>query len=381
MDFSNKKVFLRCDFNLPLKNNKVTSDLRIRQALQTIEFILSQHPKQLILASHLGRPLTSDASLSLKIILPILKKYLGKPVYFHKDVYEPLLPSKKIVLLENLRFWPQEQKSSKSFSLRLKKFADIYVNDAFGTAHRKDASVYTLPKLFPSSKKTCGFLMQKELDEIHFHQQKPLVFILGPAKIKDKLPLFEKVFRNADKVLLGGGVVFTFLKAQGFDVGKSLLEPKMVPKAKELLKKYSKKILLPKDFLAIKPNNLSKPFSQRKKLVHVVDAKKIPSSMACLDLGPKSIELFSQAILFSKTIMWNGPVGFFEISPFDKGTKALAKTIILSKAHSVICGGDTASAMKKTSFKEQFSHISTGGGASLYVLSGKKLPALIALEK
>lgn len=387
LKLAGKRVFLRVDFNVPLKGRKITDDLRIQNALPTIKAILKQKPQQLIIGTHLGRPEPGKGAVGLEpySLVPVaqhLCKLLKKKVYFHANALAPIESTDTIILLENLRYYEGEKKGSLSFAKELAQHADIYVDDAFGTAHRKDASVYALPKLF--KQKGIGLLMQKELENVHLNHKKPIVAIFGAAKIKDKLPILQRLLQKVDKVILGGGVVFTFLKAADIEVGKSLVEDEMLLQAKELLEKYSSKIIFPVDFYAMSPtkmNTWSKTTAQeKKKAIKLVDFDTIPKNLACYDVGPKSIKLFKAVLNNSKTVIWNGPVGMFEVKPYDKGTKALVKYIAESKLTSIVGGGDTASAVRATKFADKFSHISTGGGASLELLSGNKLPAIEVLK-
>ncbi len=382
LSLTNKRVFIRCDFNVPIHNKRILSDLRIRNSLETITYVLSKHPKQVILASHLGRPKGFDASLSLKIVARRLEKLLGKKIYFHENILDPIPESRPLVLLENLRFFDGETRDCKRLAKKLKQHADVYIDDAFGTAHRKQTSVHALPLLFPPSKKAPGFLMMNEVKEVSFHHKKPIVFVFGAAKLSDKIPLLKSVIEHVDKVLLGGGVVFTFLKALDVPVGKSLVEDSMLSQAKSLIKKYPSKFVFPTDFIIAPPSALKKPCPERKRFTKRVDFDAIPSSQAAFDLGPKSSKLFSAIIKRAKTVIWNGPLGLFEYAPFNRATRDLAKSIASQKdLHSIVCGGDTAAALKKTKYKSDMSFISTGGGASLQLLSGKALPAITALEK
>ena len=384
IDFKNKRVFLRCDFNVPLLNGKITSDIRIRNSLRTIEFILKQKPKQLILASHLGRPSAWDDSLSMSIIAKRLAKLLKKNIYLHANILAPIESDEKIILLENLRFWPGEKKGSLKFAKSLFQHADIYINDAFGTAHRKDASVYALPKLFPKTRKSWGFLIGDELKEIHLNHKKPLVVIFGAAKLGTKIPLLDHLLSRVDKLILGGGVVFTFLKAIGVEVGTSLVEDSEVSVAKKLLRKHGSKIVFPVDFVVAPKSVLNKSLSERRLKKSVVEFDKIPKNRAGFDIGPRSVKLFSFVLERSNTIIWNGPLGVFEYPPFDYSTKRISRKLadLAEKkgVHTIVCGGDTVSAVYKTKYHSKIGFLSTGGGASLQLLSGKKLPAIEVLR-
>lgn len=376
----NKKVFLRLELNVPIKNGKILDDYRITDALPTINYILKKQPSQLIIGAHLGRPKGVDKKLSLAPIAKRLANLLERPVYLHEKITSPIENPTTIVLLENLRFNEGEKKGSISFAKQLAKHADIYVNDSFGTAHRKDASVYALAKLLPG---TFGFLMEKELKNINLNHKKPITVIFGAAKIKDKVKLLKKLLSKVDKVILGGAVVFTFLKSMNIEVGKSLVEDEMLDEARKILNKYGSKLVFPTDFVIASPSKIKTfeklSFVEKNKLIQTVSFENIPKNKAGYDVGLKSVKLFSEVLKQSNTIIWNGPLGLFEIKPFDKGTNTLAKILDSSKAFTMVCGGDTASAIRKTKYASGINHISTGGGASLDLLGGNKLPAVEVL--
>lgn len=354
-----KKVFIRCDFNVPISRGKILDEFRIISALKTINYVLKKGAKQIILASHLGRPEGIDLKYSLKPLVGRLEKLLRKKVAFND-----FNSSNKIILLENLRFDAGEQKGSKSFALKLSKLADVYINDAFGTSHRKDASVYVLPKLLPSY---AGFLVIQELENLNIkNMKKPIVAIFGAAKIKDKLPLLKKLLINVDKVILAGASEFTFFKSFGLDVGKSLYEEELIKEAKSLFKKYSTKMIFPVDF--------NGKIDEHRTLIGI-PFDQIPKSMYCYDVGKKSVKLFKVVLKDASTIIWNGPLGMFEKKPYDKSTNDLGKFVSGLKAKTIICGGDTVSALKKY----KFSYVSTGGGASLKLLAGDRLPGVEVL--
>lgn len=387
LNITNKRVFLRVDFNVPLSGEKILDDSRIQTAIPTIKKILSQKPKQLVIASHLGRPEPGSGAekllpYSLAPLAQHLAKLLNKTVYFHANTLAPIESTNTIILLENVRFYEGEKKGSASFIDALAQHADVYINDAFGTAHRKDASVYGLAKKMPHG---MGLLMQKEIDNVHLNHKTPIVAIFGAAKIKDKLPILKKLLLKVDKVILGGGVVFTFLKAMDIEVGKSLVEDEMIDEAKMLLKKYARKLIFPTDFVGSTPAQLKKwstlSATEKKTALKTVSFDAIPKTLACYDVGPQSIKLFAAVLKDAKTVIWNGPVGMFEVKPYDKGTNALAQLIGESKLTSIVGGGDTISAIRKTKYAEEFSHLSTGGGASLELLAGNKLPAIEILKK
>lgn len=379
LPIKNKRVFLRLDLNVPLHNGRITDDLRIKNALPTIEYILKKQPKQLIIASHLGRPKGRDPNLSLAPVVRDLVRKLGRPVYLASNVDE-LLPEEPIVLLENLRYYEGEKKGSASFANTLAKHADVYVNDAFGTAHRKDASVYALAKRF--DKKAPGLLIKNELKYVHLNQKKPVVALFGAAKVSDKVRLLEKLLRHVDKLLLGGAVVFTFLKAMGGEVGTSLVEDDMLSEAKRLLKKYSHKIVFPVDVVVAARSSLTKQMTltERKNRTTTVNVDSMSKNKAGFDIGPQSIKLYQSILATATTVIWNGPLGVAEIKPYDVSTRKLAKYLSRNNKVVVVCGGDTAAALHNTRYAKDMTHISTGGGASLQLLGGSKLPALEVLK-
>ncbi|MFW6378804.1 MAG: phosphoglycerate kinase [Nanoarchaeota archaeon] len=384
LPIKNKRVFLRVDFNVPLDaDRKITSDLRIRNELKTIEYILERKPKQLIIATHLGRPGgRDDPELSLEPVARRLSQYLKQPVYLHEHIISKVPEDKSVVLLENLRFDAGEKQGSMRFARALARHADVYINDAFGTAHRKDASVYKLPQLLPSG---AGYLIEHEIEEVHLEHERPQVAIFGAAKISDKLPVFKKLLLKVDKLILGGGVLFTFLKAGGLNVGRSLVEDDMIETARHLLDTYGEKIVFPVDVKVTAKSDLkrfkSMTLPEKERFITTVPLNKIPPRQAAFDIGPASVRLFSEVIRNARTVVWNGPLGLFEIPPFDKGTREIAKTLSKEHVTTIICGGDTAAALRRTRYKQDMDHISTGGGASLELLAGNKLPALEALKK
>ena len=381
LNLSGKRVFIRCDFNIPIKNGKITDNYRILNALPTIKYVLKQKPKQIILASHLGRPKPGAGKendvYSLAVVAKELSKLLKKTVELHTVIDAPTNPKQKIVLLENLRFFSGEKKGELKFAKQLATHADVYINDAFGTAHRKDASVYALAKLLPHAG---GLLLEKEVKNVHLNHKKPIVAIFGSAKIADKLPLFKKLLTKVDKLILGGGVVFTFMKAANMEVGQSLVEEEMTGEAKKLLKKYSSKIIFPTDFAVASKAKFRGKIKVDAKDITLVDFDAIPKSKAAFDVGSKSVKLFSAVLARSKTVIWNGPLGVFEVKPFDRATNTIIKFLADNKLTVIIGGGDTASAVRKTKYADKMTHISTGGGASLELLAGNKLPAIEVLK-
>ncbi len=385
LDVKDKEVLMRVDFNVPLdENQNVTDDTRVVATLPTIKNIIERGGKA-ILMSHLGRPKGKVIdSMRLLPAAKCLSKLIGKEVKMAPDCIgedvEKMVSEMKsgdIILLENLRFHPEEEKNDPEFSKKLAALGDVYVNDAFGSAHRAHSSTVGVTEYF-KGKCAAGFLIEKELKYLGdalANPKRPFVAILGGAKVSSKIGVIENLFDKVDRLIIGGGMTYTFYKAQGFEIGKSLLEEKTVEDAKKLLDKAKQKgvdFVLPVDCVVatdIKEDAESK----------VVDVKDIPSDMMGVDIGPETVQLFSDKLKDAKTIVWNGPVGVFEIDKFAKGTNAIAKLIAGMDAITVIGGGDSASAMKKAGVADKVTHISTGGGASLEFLEGKDLPGIKAL--
>jgi len=354
----NKRVLVRVDFDVPLKNGRIVDDSRIRAALPTINFLRKKKAK-IILMSHLGRPGGKfSKNLTLKPVAKKLSTLLRKKVLFADG--RELKPG-DILLLENLRFHKGEESNNKLFAKRLAAMADIYVNDAFATAHRSHASIEAITKFLPSY---AGFLLQKEikvLTTLLKKPKRPFIAIIGGVKISTKIATIENLLKKVDAILIGSAMACDFLKATGHSIGKSKVNAKDVKLAKTLLKKAKEKIILPTDLVTNSK---------------VVPALKIPKNEIVFDIGPETQAIYSEIIKKAKTIFWNGPMGLFEITKFSKGTQSIARAVSESKATSIIGGGDTIEAAKKL----KFTHISTGGGASLTLLSGKKLPAVKALR-
>jgi len=383
VDLGDKKVIMRVDFNVPLDENlNITDDNRIQAALPTIKYLLEQNPSKLILMSHLGRP-KGEVVEKMRLI-PVAKKLeeiLGESVLMLDDCIggktkESIAnSSQRVIILENLRFYKQETKNDPDFAKELASLADLYVNDAFGTAHRAHASTEGITKHLTS---VAGLLLLKEIEYIGGaveNPQKPFVVILGGAKVSDKILLVENLLKKADAILIGGGMAFTFLKALGQNIGNSLLEEDKIDIAKDLIvkaKELGVKILLSSDFLVVKAFDA-------KETRKIVDD--IPDDWQALDIGPKTVDGFKEVLSTAKTIIWNGPVGVFEIDEYGEGTKVIAEYLAtLSDATTIIGGGDSAAAVAKFGVAHAMSHISTGGGASLEYLEGKVLPGIAALS-
>ncbi|MDY0132722.1 MAG: phosphoglycerate kinase [Desulforegulaceae bacterium] len=388
LNLDNKKVILRVDFNVPLKNLKVANDKRIRAALPTINYLLSKNAS-LILISHLGRPKGKIVpELSLKPVAAHLSKLINKKVKFVDDCIGQKVKNEisklkpgEILVLENLRFRKDETENNPEFAKELASLADIYVNDAFGTAHRAHASTEGITKFI--SKAASGYLLKKEMDYLGKsleNPQRPFTAIIGGAKISGKIDVIDSLLPKVDYLLIGGGMASTFLKAKGFETGKSLIEKDKVSLAKKLLSKSKGKIILPIDLVITDSLDFDLGIAGS---IKDVNSSHIPKEMMAVDIGQKTIEEFSKIIKKSKTIVWNGPMGVFEIEKLSRGTFQIAKAVADASANgsiTIIGGGDSASAIEKAGLSEKVSHVSTGGGASLEFLEGKKLPGVQALS-
>lgn len=384
IEFKGKRVFLRVDFNVPIDDGVILDDARIVAALPTIKFILERGGK-IILATHLGRPGGEGFELEFSV-LPIferLKKEFGEKISYCEYVVGNIVEEKvdelkdgELLLIENLRFFKGEKKGDEEFAYSLKKLADVYVNDAFGTCHRKDTSVFGLPKLF--EKPVAGFLLEKEIhyfDDVLRAPEKPYIAILGGAKVSDKIPVINNLIGKVDTIIIGGAMAYTFLKAKGINVGKSLVEEELLELARNFLKRADSgefELLLPVDHIA------SSEFSEDGEII-ITENEDIPESFMGLDIGPETIVIYNDKIKTAKTVVWNGPMGVFEMDKFAIGTISVAESLSESNCISVIGGGDSASAAKKAKVTDKISHISTGGGASLEYLSGKVLPGIDVL--
>lgn len=378
LDLQGKRVFMRVDFNVPLApgGQEITSDKRIRAALPTIQYALEKGAA-LVLASHLGRPKGKpNPEMSLKPVAQRLGELLGKPVAMAPDCIgeevEKMLPEPgAVLLLENLRFHAEEEKNDPEFSKKLARLGDVYVNDAFGTAHRAHASTVGIIEFLKPA--AAGLLMEKELEYLEkctANPERPCIGILGGAKVSDKIEVIENLLKFADRLLIGGAMAYTFLKSQGKPTGKSLVEEDKLELAKGLLEKAGDRILLPADHVVAEVLEENAPCEV---------AEEIPEGKMGLDIGPKTREAYAAVIRGARTIIWNGPMGVFEKKPFDAGTVAVAKAVAESGALSVVGGGDSEKAVKSAGVADKISHISTGGGASLEYLSGLVLPGVAAL--
>ncbi len=385
IDVKGKRVLVRVDFNVPLDDNRIiTDDTKIRASMPTIEFLVDKGA-QVILASHLGRPKgQADEKYSLAPVAAKLNEILGREVPFAKDCVGE--EAKKIIagmkdgdvaLLENLRFHPGEEKNEPGFAKELASLADVYVNDAFGTAHRAHASTAGVPGLLPAA---AGFLMEKEieyLDKALTNPAKPFVAIIGGAKVSDKVGVLRNLLPKVNTLIIGGGMANTFLKAKGYNMGKSLVEEDNVDVAKDALDQAAAKgvkVLLPVDLVvaeAVSPNAANR----------VVSVDKVPPDWAAVDIGPETARLFAGEIKQDHTVIWNGPMGVFEMEPFAKGTEAVARALAEVSGTTIVGGGSSSAAVRKVGVEDKITYISTGGGASLEFLEGKELPGVKALDK
>ena len=381
IDLHGKKVLMRVDFNVPMQGGVVTDDKRIKAALPTIQYVLEQGAS-LILMSHLGRPKGTgfDPEFSLKPAAEALSKLLGRPVQMAPDCVGPevsamakALKPGDVLMLENTRFHKEEEKNDLEFAKQLASLGDVYVNDAFGSAHRAHASTEGVARFLPA---VSGFLMQQELEFLGRATQNPehpYVAILGGAKISDKIAVIENLLTKCDKLVIGGGMANTFLAAKGYNMQDSLVEPDAIATAKDILSKSEDKLLLPVDAV------IADKFDAEAQS-QVVAVDKVPPGWRIMDIGPKTIAEYSAAVKDAKLVVWNGPMGVFEMPKFAEGTFAIAHALADSGAISVIGGGDSASAVKKAGVAKKMTHVSTGGGASLEFLEGKPLPGVVALN-
>lgn len=383
--FEGKKVFIRVDFNVPLKGGVIGDDTRIREALPTLQKILGSGGS-LIIASHLGRPKGgADPAFTLAPVAAHLAKLLGREVKLSPEVVGPettkaaaALKPGEVLMLENVRFDAGETKNNEELSIAFASLADLYVNDAFGASHRAHSSTAGAAAFFRPEARAAGYLLNKELSsfsKVLANPSRPLVAILGGAKVSDKIGVIDNLLSKVDRLLIGGAMAFTFLKAKGVEIGDSLVEEDKVELAASLMKAAREKgvsLLLPLDHLAAKELNENPE-------VLVTEGEAVPAGYKGLDIGPKTVDLYSKAVADAGTVVWNGPMGVFENKAFAGGTFAVAKAVAASPAFTVVGGGDSVSAVKKSGVADRISHVSTGGGASLELLEGKVLPGIEAL--
>lgn len=386
IDVSGKRVLVRCDFNVPMKDGRITDDIRITSALPTVKYLMDNDAR-VILMSHMGRPKgEAKPEFSLKPVADRLSQLLGKDVIFAasdavvdenvKKTADALLPG-QVMLLENVRYRAEETKNQEPFTGQLASLGEIFVNDAFGTAHRAHCSTAGLAGYMPS---VSGFLIEKEvkfLGDALENPQRPFVAIMGGAKVGDKIPVIENLIKKVDSLIIGGGMSYTFFKAMGYEIGTSILDEESIGLAKELMEKAEDagvELLLPVDTVC------SKTFDNESEK-GVFDRDKIPADMMGMDIGPKTVELYKEAIAKAKTVVWNGPAGVFEMPNFAEGTRAIAEALAASEAVTIIGGGDSAAAVEQFGYADKMTHISTGGGASLEFLEGKELPGIACLEE
>lgn len=385
VDVKGKRILLRCDFNVPLdKLGNIADTKRIDESLDTINYLIDNDAK-IILCSHMGKPKGKfDKKLSLAPVAAYLSKVLKKDVKLTKDIVgsdaietaNSLNPG-ELCLLENLRFEPGEEENNDEFSQKLASLAQLYVNDAFGTCHRAHASTVGVTRYLPS---TCGFLIEKEINAINKivdNPRRPLIAILGGAKVSDKINVIDYLLEKVDTIIIGGGMSYTFMNALGYAVGNSICESDKISFAKDMMAKAKEndvRFVLPLDVEAADRYNSDASHK-------TMDADKIPEGWMGLDIGPKTIKLFSEIISDAGTVIWNGPMGVFEWKNYEKGTFEIAKALSMSNAISIVGGGDSAAAIEKFGFSDKMTHISTGGGAFLKFLEGKELPGLEAIDE
>ncbi|MEJ5252049.1 MAG: phosphoglycerate kinase [Chthonomonadetes bacterium] len=388
IEVKGKRVLVRVDFNVPQdETGRITDDRRIRAALPTIQYLI-EHGAKTILVSHLGRPKGKPEDrekFTLKPVAERLSELLGKPVPLAPDCVGPevekmvqAMGEGDVLLLENVRFHPEEEKNDPEFARQLASLAEVYVNDAFGTAHRAHASTEGVTKYLPG---VAGYLMQKEIEYLGgalANPKRPFIAVLGGAKVKDKIPVIENLVSKVDRLIIGGGMAYTFLKAQGKEIGQSLLDAESIDFCRDMLAKAGDKILLPVDVVVADGNPFEKGADAVQTQVVSVDA--IPADWQGVDIGPETQKRFAEAVKGAGTVVWNGPMGIFEFERFAVGTRAMAQALAESGAVTIVGGGDSAAAVEQLGFAEKMTHISTGGGASLEFLEGRVLPGVAALQ-
>ncbi len=383
LDLKDKRVLVRVDFNVPVKDGKITDDTRIVEALPTITYVLEQPGASLILMSHLGRPKGAPKpEFSLKITADRLSQLIGKPVKMAPDcigeataALAKALQAGEVLMLENVRFHKEEEANDQGFARELASLGDVYINDAFGTAHRAHASTEGLAHLLPAA---AGFLIEKEVKffgTLLANPEKPFVAIIGGAKVSTKIAVLESLLPRVTTFIIGGGMAYTFLKAQGIEVGKSLVEDELIATARQFLEQAQAKgveVILPVDHVvAAEFKEDAAPES--------IDGQAVPAGKIAMDVGPKTLSLYKDKIAAAKNIVWNGPLGVFEFAAFAKGTLEVARMVAAAAGTTVVGGGDSVAAVNKFGLKDKINHVSTGGGASLEFLEGKQLPGITAL--
>ena len=391
VDVSGKKCLVRVDFNVPMKDGVITDETRINGALPTIQYLIDNKAK-VILCSHMGKPKGQVvAKYSLAPVAERLAEKLGQKVVFATDVIGPSadkavseIQDGEVVLLENTRFEAGEEKRDPAFCAKLASYCDIFVNDAFGTAHRSHGSTAAIVEQGLVKTAVCGFLIQKELTVMGGALEQPVrpfVAVLGGAKVADKLNVIDNLLEKCDTLIIGGGMAYTFLKAQGYEVGKSLVDDSKLDYCKDMLAKaqsIGKKIYLPIDTVAVRefPNPIDAPIE-----VEYYDITNMPADLESLDIGPKTRELYASVVKDAKTVIWNGPMGVFENPTLAAGTNAVAMALVETDATTIIGGGDSAAAVTQLGYADKMTHISTGGGASLELFEGKELPGIACLNE
>lgn len=385
IEVQGRRVLARVDFNVPQdENGAITDDTRVVAALPTLQYLIG-HGAKTILVSHLGRPKGVTPKYTLKPVAEHLSKLLGKEVPLLSDCVGESVEAEiakmqagDVVLLENVRFYPEEEQNDPAFAEKLASLAEVYVNDAFGTAHRAHASTEGVAHHLPA---VAGYLMQKELDYLGgalSDPKRPFVAILGGAKVKDKIAVIQQLIKQVDTLIIGGGMAYTFLKAKGYEIGKSLLDAKNLEFCQEIMANSGDKLLLPDDVIITNAN----PFDNGEEVcqTEVASVTAIPADWEGADIGPNTIAKFSAAVKGAGTVVWNGPMGIFEFSKFAEGTRSMALALAESGAITIIGGGDSAAAVQQLGYGDKMTHISTGGGASLEFLEGKPLPGVVALQ-
>jgi len=385
IDVNGRAVFVRVDFNVPLHDGRISDDRRIREALPTLQHLLDQGAS-LVIGSHLGRPSgdpAKDAPFRMDPVARRLAELIGKPVAKADDTVGPDAQAKRqglepggILVIENLRFEKGEKKGDAALAEQLASLADAYVNDAFGTCHREDASMLALPKRFPENLKAVGFLVEKELQALETlldRPKRPMVGLMGGAKVSDKIQVIKRLLQTVDHLLIGGAMSYTFLKAQGHEIGKSLCEEESLETARDLLREGGGKLVLPEDHLVTASLD---PTEARPK---VVSGSDLPSDVLGVDIGPATTARYAELIRSAGTVVWNGPMGKFEDEPFQQGTLGIAQAMAEASAMTAVGGGETAEAVEKFGVADKMSHVSTGGGAFLKALEGDELVALTAI--